>query len=278
MSDTTGIDQGVAVITGASAGIGMETALAYAARGYALVLAARREQRLQTIATACQALHDQTRTLVVPTDVACEDQVRHLVDAAVTTFGRIDVMVNNAGYGLWGRVWDLNSDDLHRLFEVNFFGVFYGCKAVAPIMARQGSGHIFNLSSVIGKRGSPFHGGYCASKFAISGLTDSLRVELRPLGVNVTCVCPALTETEFASAVVNSPDRSKSPTLRRIRKTPPAVIARKIVRVTGRDVPELVFTPGGKFLTVLAALWPRAADRIMHLYYKDQARLMDETH
>ncbi|MCE5278389.1 MAG: SDR family oxidoreductase [Planctomycetaceae bacterium] len=265
--------QRVAIITGASSGIGMEIALAYAAKGYAVVLAARRARRLETIAEACRAAHPHAQAMVAATDVADESQVRHLVTAAQQAFGRIDVMVNNAGYGHFGLVHEIDTRELREIFDVNFFGVFYGCKAVAPIMIAQGSGHIFNISSVLGKRGSPFYGAYSASKFAICGLTDSLRVELRPMGVRVTSVCPGLIETEFSEHVVNSPDRAKSEFFKKIRRMPAAVAARKIVALTGKNRPEIVLTAGGKFLTCIAALSPRLTDKMMAVYYRDQLKM-----
>ena len=103
-----------------------------------------------------------------------------MVARTLDVFGRLDVLVNNAGYGVFGQVLDLDEADLRQVFDVNFYGVWYGMMAAGPIMVRQGAGHIFNVSSVIGKRGTPLHGAYCATKFALCGLTESARVELRP--------------------------------------------------------------------------------------------------
>ncbi len=259
-------DGPVAIVTGASSGIGAETALALAKRGYAVVLAARREDKLADIAARCEVAGATARCRV--TDVADEEQVQALVATAVEEFGRVDVMVNNAGYGLFARAWETDSEEMRAIFQVNFFGVFHGCKAVAPIMIHQRSGHIFNVSSIIGKRGTPFHGAYCATKFAICGLTDSLRVELSPYGVRATTVCPALTATEFFDK--SRRGRAAGASFRRFKGlTPASVVARKIAATVGKNRPELVFTAGGKFLALAAALWPRAADAMMKLYYKD---------
>ncbi len=263
-------DPKAAIVTGASSGIGMETALALARKGYAVVLAGRREDRLDEIALRCEQLGG--RGIVHVTDVADERQVAGLVDRAVDELGRVDVMVNNAGFGHFGRVWEIDTADMRAIFDVNFFGLFFGCKAVAPVMMRQRSGHIFNVSSVIGKRGSPFHSAYCATKFAICGLSDSMRVELAPYKVRVTTVCPALTETEFFSAVRRGEARSKSEYLFSARKMPARKVGRKIAATVGRNRPELVFTVGGKFLTVLATISPRAADAIMAYYRNDLIR------
>ena len=270
-------DRPVAIITGASSGIGAETAAAYAAKGYAVALAARREDKLQAVAERCrQAGGGEDIALVVPTDVTRNEQVTALVAAVMDRFGRIDAMVNNAGYGQFGRVHELTERDLRDIFEVNFFGAFFGCRAVAPIMIEQKRGHIFNISSVIGRVGSPFHGSYSASKFALSGLTEAMRIELRPFGVHVTDVCPALTETEFFDHVRDGEVRQRSDYLRRSKKMPPAVIARRIVRRTGKYTPKMVFTAGGRFLIFLATVWPRLADRLMKVYHDDLQRGLAE--
>jgi NAD(P)-dependent dehydrogenase (short-subunit alcohol dehydrogenase family) len=256
----------VAIVTGASSGIGAATAVELARRGYAVVLAARRAEKLQQVARQCLAAGGEA--LVVPTDVRRAEQVDALVASAAAKFGRLDVCVNNAGCGLHARVHETSDEQMRAIFDVNYFGAFYGCRAAARVMVRQRSGHIFNVSSVIGKRGVPFNGAYCATKFALCGLTDSLRVELRPYHVRVTAVCPALTDTEFFDAVQGRPDRGK-PLYAKLRGLMPAeAVARKIVQTIGRKKPEILFTPGGRFLVVLSALWPGGADKLMLLYQK----------
>jgi len=262
---------GVAIVTGASSGIGMETALALARRGGTVVLAARRAERLEEVARQCRELGGEA--LAVPTDVADARQVDRLVERALDAFGRVDVMVSNAGFGVFGRVHETSEADMRDIFDVNFFGVFHGCRAVAPIMIRQRRGHIFNVSSVIGKRGAPFHGAYCATKFAVCGLTDSLRVELAPYGVRVTSVCPALTATEF-SEHVRRPTAVETTLGRIARRAPASVVARRITSSVGKSVPEIVFTTGGRFLTVLAAAWPRAADAMMKVYHDELVKAL----
>jgi len=259
------VDRPVAVVTGASSGIGRAAALALARRGYAVVLGARRRGRLEEVAESCRAVGAPARALAA--DVTRQEQVEALVAAALDEAGRLDVMVNNAGSGLRARVHETTDRQMRVLFDVNYFGVFYGCAAAAPVMVRQRSGHIFNVSSVIGKRGAPFNGAYSASKFAIVGLTDALRVEMRPYDVRVTCVCPALTRTEFFDAMAGPKRRAGSSFARLRGLTPPAVVGRRIAETVGKRTPELVFTPGGKFLAILSALSPRAADAIMRVYH-----------
>lgn len=265
-------DPRVAIVTGASSGIGKETALELSRRGYAVVLAARRADRLREVAAQCQAAGCPA-VLPVPTDVAHQPQVQALVEQTLNRFGRIDVMVNNAGYGLFDMVHQTDDEQMRRIFDVNFFGVFHGCKAVAPVMIAQQSGHIFNVSSVIGRRGTPFHGAYCATKFAVIGLTDAMRVEMKRCGVRVTAVLPALTETEFFDQSIRG--RAVGSSFRNFKGfTPPAAVARRIVGTIGKNKPELVFTFGGKLLTLLAAISPRLTDRMMQYYFRDLAKRM----
>ncbi len=261
-----------AIVTGASSGIGAQTAVELAKIGYNLALAARRVDRLEAVARRCEQFGCDT--LVQPTDVASQSQVQALVDAAVEKFGSVDVMVNNAGFGQFGAVADISESEMRELFDVNYFGVFFGCKAVAPLMMAQGSGHIFNVSSVIGKRGSPFHSAYCASKFAVNGLSESFRVEMAPYNVKVTCVCPALTETEFFGRIRDGQVRNKSDYLTKARMMPADRVARKMVATIGKNKPELIFTAGGKFLVLINAIFPRLADRIMKVYHDDLVRAM----
>jgi len=260
-------DRKVAIVTGASSGIGRHTAVALAGRGYLVYAAARKADLLREVADACRQAGGEGRT--VATDVADPAQVELLVQTAVGEAGRIDVMVNNAGFGVHARVAETSAEQMRRIFDVNFFGVFHGCKAVAPVMIAQRSGHIFNVSSVIGKRGTPFNGAYCATKFAVCGLTDSLRVEMIPHNVKVTCVCPGLTDTDFFDKVEGGSRRKKTSFASLRTMQPPAHVARKIVAAIGKDIPEMVFTPGGKLLVLVSALWPRLADMMMKVYHDD---------
>lgn len=137
------------------------------------------------------------RVLAVQMDVASESSVQHAVDTALAHFGRIDVLVNNAGYGQLGLFEELVADDIQRQFDTNVFGTMHVSRAVLPAMRRQRSGHLFNLSSMGGVVGFAGAAVYCASKFAIEGFSESLAPEVAPFGIRVTLVEPGFIRTDF---------------------------------------------------------------------------------
>ena len=160
-----------AIITGATSGIGRETALAFAKAGVRVVIAGRRKARLAALASEIEATGG--KALAVATDVAQPKQVERLIERAAKAFKQIDILVNNAGVGIAARFDELALEDFRRLMEVNFWGAVYACKAAVPIMKRQKSGGvIINVSSILGKRGVPFETAYCASKFALAGFSE----------------------------------------------------------------------------------------------------------
>jgi NAD(P)-dependent dehydrogenase (short-subunit alcohol dehydrogenase family) len=185
----------VVAVTGASAGIGRECVLAFAREGARVAAAARRLERLESLLGEVRALGAEA--LIMKTDVGERDEVRRFVEATVERFGRLDVLVNNAGYGVRGRVEDTPVAAYERLMRVNYLGTVHGCQAAAPIMRRQGSGVIVNVSSIVGHRALPTGGAYAATKAAQVSLTEALRVELRGSGVHALSVHPIGTDTEF---------------------------------------------------------------------------------
>jgi short-subunit dehydrogenase len=185
----------VAVVTGASSGIGVGLAHAIAARGAKLALVARRADRLEALAREIEA-HGGT-AMALPCDVADRGAVEAAVTRIVERFGRIDLLINNAGYNTHALFKDHDVDDIARMMRVNYLGVVYWIKAVLPTMRARGEGWIVNLSSVAGKIGQPDEAAYAASKFAVAGLSESLAYEFDPLGIHVLCVYPALVRTEM---------------------------------------------------------------------------------
>lgn len=189
------IDNAVVVVTGASSGIGEATARAAAERGARLVLAARREERISALA------EDLGRAVAVRCDVTDPAQVRTLVRSAVEAFGRIDVVVNNAGQGLQVPVEQLALDDFRAVLELNLIAPLSVMQAVIPVMRAQGSGSIVNVSSGTTLADAPGTGGYVASKIALERLTAIARAELAGTGITVSTIIPFATSTEFVTSL-----------------------------------------------------------------------------
>ena len=247
----------VVVITGASSGIGAATAVACGRAGMRVVLAARRADRLATVAAEVTGAGGAAR--VVPTDVTFEDSVRALIDGTVAEWGRVDVLINNAGVGILGTVEQTTPAEFEQLLRVNYLGAVYGVLAALPSMRRQGAGHLVNIASVVGKRASPFRAAYVASKFALVGFSEALRLELRGTGIDVTCVCPIGTATDFHLA---EPNRLGVPG----RGGPiqsAEHVARAIVRALRRPRAEVHPYPPARLLFLANDLAPALVDRLL---------------
>lgn len=193
------LQQQVILITGASAGIGAALAVVLAANypGIRLVLAARSTEKLEAIAANCQ--RQGAEVCVAPTDMAQPDQVKQLVETALQRFGRIDAVVSNAGYGQMGPIELIPTEAVRQQFEVNLLGAITLIQAVIPVMRRQGGGRIVTVSSLGGRVAFPLGGLYSASKFALEGLSDALRIELDPFNIRVSVVEPGPVKTDFFS-------------------------------------------------------------------------------
>ena len=179
------------MITGAARGIGARIAEAALAQGDAVVATSRDAASVRNRFPASDAL------LALPLDVTDEAQAAAAVQAALARFGRIDVLVNNAGYGLLGAVEEATADEVRRLYDTNVFGLLNVTRAVLPAMRARRSGHVVNISSLGGYRSGPGFGVYCSTKFAVEGLTEALHAELAPLGIHVTVVEPGYFRTDF---------------------------------------------------------------------------------
>jgi len=189
----------VAIVTGASSGIGRAVAAELVRGGAQVVLAARRATELAAVAGELDAA-GPGRAVAQPTDVTDEKAIERMVARAIAEFGRVDILVNAAGLGGFGPVHRLDAELLDRVWAVNVRGAILCAKHVVPILAAQGQGAIVNLGSVSSKRGWPQGTPYVASKFALRGFTECLRLELRDSGVRVVLVCPDLTATGFFAA------------------------------------------------------------------------------
>ena len=251
----------VAAITGGSSGIGLACAQHLAREGVAVVLGARRVSLLE--ATARQIRDAGGRAAIVQMDVTREEDVQTLVAMAVREFGRLDVMICNAGFGYYGPIDETPSGVMQRMMDVNYMGTFYGARAALPIFRRQNSGHLMFISSIVGRRGIPFMGGYTATKAAQAGLAESLRAEFAGSPIHVTCVYPISTPTEFTEAMARDfghQVRGLGP------KQSVDDVARAIVRCLRRPRPELYPKPISRGLTVLNALAPGFTDWFVRRY------------
>ncbi|MEA5618728.1 SDR family oxidoreductase [Cronbergia sp. UHCC 0137] len=184
------------IITGASQGIGKATALLFAQKGYDVVLAARQPERLETAAAQVRQLG--RKALAIPTDVRNAQQVNNLIVQALDfADNNIDVLVNNAGICLTGPMENTTLDDWQQLMDTNFWAYVYAIQAIIPHFSQQGHGTIVNVGSFGGKMPLPNMTAYCASKYAVTGLTDTLRLELQPKGIHVCAVQPSVTNSNF---------------------------------------------------------------------------------
>jgi short-subunit dehydrogenase len=249
------------LITGASSGIGEATAYRFAREGASLGLLARRRERLMGVAEKVRQLGG--RSEILPADVARRDELDRAVSAAEAAFDGIDVLVNNAGFGLYASLEEVREEDLRRLFEVNVFGAIFAIQAVLPGMKQRGSGVLINVSSVVGKRALPMSGAYGATKFALQALSESLRLELAGTGVRVSVVCPGYTATEFGESAVSYGYLRRRP---RGASMSASEVAEVIWRAARNPPREVVLTGKGKLLVYVNRFFPAVADWMLARY------------
>lgn len=205
MSDN--IEGKVVVITGASSGLGEATARLLSAQGARVVLGARRVDRIQALAD--EVTNSGGKALAVATDVTDRDQIKALVDAAVRTYGRIDVMINNAGLMPHSPLERLKVDEWDQMIDVNIKGVLYGIAAALPYMKEQKAGHIINVSSVAGHKVRPGGVVYAATKHAVRALSEGLRMEVKPYNIRTTVISPGAVATELPNSITE-PDLAET--------------------------------------------------------------------
>jgi len=200
------IEGKVIVITGASSGLGEASARLLASQGACVVLGARRVDRIQSLAT--ELTGGGGNAIAVATDVTDCEQVGRFVDAAVQAYGRIDVMINNAGLMPQAPLERLRIDEWDRMVDVNIKGVLYGIAAALPHMQRQKAGHIINVSSVAGHKVGPGYAVYAATKHAVRALSEGLRQEVKPYNIRTTVISPGAVATELPNSVTD-PDAAE---------------------------------------------------------------------
>ena len=196
------IEGKIAVITGASSGLGAATARYLAARGAIVVLGARRMERIEALADELKG--NGAKALAKTTDVTDRAQVKALVDAAVETFGRVDVMLNNAGLMQQSPLERLKVDEWDNMVDINIKGVLYGIAAALPHMQRQKAGHVINVSSVAGHKVTPAGVVYSATKHAVRAITEGLRQEVKPWNLRTTIISPGAVATELPNSITEA--------------------------------------------------------------------------
>ncbi|HXK34859.1 MAG TPA: SDR family oxidoreductase [Dehalococcoidia bacterium] len=257
----------VCIVTGASSGIGRATALAFAREGAHVVLAARRTILLERVAAEARA--HGVEALVTTADVSRREDIDRVVRETLGRFGRIDVLVNNAGFGFSATIEDTPERVMRELIDVNYIAAFNLSRLVLPHMRARGGGHIVNVASVVGKISFPFHGAYAASKFAMVAMTEALRGELAGSGVTATVVLPASTRTEFFEAQGHAGDHVSGPTG---PVQSPERVARAIVRSVRRPTPEVNLMPPLRIAYGIHGFFPALRDIAGRLFYRYRTR------
>ena len=258
------------LITGASSGIGRDLALTFAKMGARVALLARRAEVLESL--AAEITEAGGEALVLAADVTRRAEVRDAIDRALAHFGRIDVLINSAGIAIPDRVETMPPEDLERMMSVNLMGTLHTMQAVLPAMRAAGAGSIVNIASLAGRRGMPPLGAYCATKFAVVGLTEALRVELYGTGIRLSLVMPGVIDTPMVHGTSSSQPPSPSTSAEPLKLLPDsipamppqwvtwAVIAAVVLGLTEVDVP-----PGAVVMEKIAALFPSFTDAVLAL-------------
>jgi short-subunit dehydrogenase len=258
----------VVVITGASSGIGLVTARTAAKRGARLVLAARNEDALRELTDEINSGGGEA--IYVVADVGREEDVRRIASAARTRFGGFDSWVNNAGVSIYGRVLEVSLEDHRRMFETNYWGVVHGSRVACEHLRRRG-GALVNVGSVLSDRAIPLQGTYCASKHAVKGFTDALRMELEDEGapVSVSLVKPSAIDTPYRAHAKNYME------VEPLNPPPvyaPEPAAEAILHCCEHPERDVYVGGGGKFLSVAGERAPRLTDRAMEAFIFDLQR------
>lgn len=249
----------VVVITGASSGIGLVTARIAAKRGAQLVLVSRNQEALTQLAKEinCEGGH----ALAVPADIGVPESAHQIVRASLEHFGGFDTWINNAGVSIFGRLDQVTKEDMHRLFQTNFWGVVYGSLAAAKHLKQRG-GAIINIGSVFSDRATPMQSIYAASKHAVKGFTDALRMELEAEGtpISVTLIKPGRIDTPYTEHARNYQEKQPS---HHGMIYPPEAVAEAILHCAEHPRRDLYVGSQAKIVTLVGTLAPRLMDKLM---------------
>jgi NAD(P)-dependent dehydrogenase (short-subunit alcohol dehydrogenase family) len=262
------LEDQVMVITGGTSGIGLVTAKRAAKRGARVVLCSRNEPELRETVAAIEEAGGKARFVVA--DVANQDDVELLASKAVEEFGTIDTWVNNAGVSFYGNLTEVAIEDMRRLFEVNFWGTVYGARAAVARLRGTG-GALINIGSIVSDRAVPLQGAYSASKHAVKGFTDALRMELEEEGapISVTLIKPSAIDTPYFQHAKNYMATEPKPPA---PVYAPEVVANAILRAAEHPVRDITIGGGGRLISALGSALPRLTDFYMERAMFDSQR------
>lgn len=250
------------IVTGASSGIGKACAIMFAKKGANIVLAARSEEKLKEVALEISGFGVQV--LIVATDVSIEEDCRNLIETTLTKFGRIDVLVNNAGISMRAAFTDLDVNVLKNVMNVNFWGMIYCTRyAIGSILENKGS--VVGVSSIAGYKGLPGRTGYSSSKFAMHGFLEALRIENLKKGLHVLIACPGFTASNIRNTALAADGSSQGETPREEQKMmQPEEVAEYIVDAVIKRKDRLTLTFNGKLTVLLNKFFPKLVDKLVY--------------
>ena len=256
------MDKKVVIITGASSGIGKALTEIYATDEYALVIGARSLDKLEQLAISLKSKCDSVTTVKI--DVSNENDCQSLIETAVNNYGKIDILINNAGISMRAIFEDLDLGVIKNLMDVNFWGTVYCTKYALPYLI-QSKGSVIGVSSIAGYKGLPGRIGYSASKFAIHGFLETLRVENMKKGLHVLIACPGFTSSNIRNTALGKDGRQQGESPRDEAKMMPAEdVAKHIKKAIEKRKISLVLTTQGKLTVLLNKFFPKFMDKMVY--------------
>jgi short-subunit dehydrogenase len=252
----------VIAITGASAGIGRATALRLARDGASIAICARRRDRLDAVGAEIERAGG--RAFPFAADVTSDVDMNLFVSNTVERFGRLDVMMCNAGFGIYGAIDEIAPEQMKKLMDINYFGTYYAARAALPVFRRQQRGHIIIVSSIAGKRGVPYMGAYSATKFAQVGMAECLRSELYGSDIHVSVLCPISTPTEFTEVMARETGAAVTGAMGPTQSV--EEVAEAVARAIAHPIPEIYPYARSRGLVILNAIAPGFTDKLVQKF------------
>ncbi len=259
---TVNLKDKVVIITGASSGIGEATAYAFAKQNCKLVLAARNIEKLEHVKNKC--LEFGAECLIITCDVSKEEDCKNLIEQTVQNYHTVNILINNAGISMRALFADLDLSVIKQLMDINFWGTVYCTKYAMPFLLKE-KGNVIGVSSVAGIKGLPGRTGYSASKFAMNGFMDSLRIENIKTGLHVGVICPGYTASNIRNTALNKEGKAQTETpLDESKLMPASTVADEIIKMIEHRKAEVVLTSQGKLTKFLNKFFPRFLDNMVY--------------